>query len=242
MSVLDVQNLSAGYGGRLAIEELTFSVESGQTVAVLGPNGGGKTTLFLALLDELPVRRGTVRVAGRIAHLPQHDHSRLDFPVSTLDVALMGAHDSTPWWRPADRAPALAALERVGLADVADEPYGELSGGQRRRAAIARALVADATVLLLDEPFAGVDAVSATRIEEAFASLASEGRSLLISTHDIHAARRADRVLCVNGTQCAYGPPAEVLDTPVLQETYGDELVVLEGGELAVAVDHHEHA
>ena len=160
---------------------------------MLGPNGGGKTTLFRALLGELPVRRGTVELAGRPAYVPQTDRTRLDFPVSALDVALMGAYGRTPWWRRArpraDRAAARAALDRVGLADRARTRFGALSGGQRQRVLIARALLQDAPVLLLDEPLSGVDAVSAARIEAVFGELRAEGRALLVATHDVEQAR-----------------------------------------------------
>jgi ABC-type Mn2+/Zn2+ transport system ATPase subunit len=212
--------------------------------AVLGPNGGGKTTLFRALLGELPFRRGTVELAGRPAYVPQTDRTRLDFPVSALDVALMGAYRRTPPWRRlgrADRRAAHAALERVGLADRAGTRFGSLSGGQRQRVLIARALLQDAQVLLLDEPLSGVDAVSAARIEDVFAALRGEGRTLLIATHDVEHARRWDAVLCLNGRQVAFGAPDEVLGPEVLQATYGDELIVLGAGGRAVAVEHHGH-
>jgi len=245
MSLVRTQGLAGGYGGdRDAIAEVSFALEAGQAAAVLGPNGGGKTTLFRALLDELPVRRGTVELAGRPAYVPQTDHARLDFPVNAHDVALMGAYGRTPFYRRlarSDRAAAAAALERVGLAESARAPFGTLSGGQRQRVLIARALVQDAPLLLLDEPLSGVDAASAARIEALFADLRAEGRALLIATHDVHQARRFDRVLCLHGRQVAFGEPAATLTPQVLQETYGAELVLLEGGSAVVTVDHHAH-
>jgi ABC-type Mn2+/Zn2+ transport system ATPase subunit len=237
--------LAGGYAaGTDAIAEIEFALETGRIAAVLGPNGGGKTTLFRALLGDLPVRRGTVALAGRPAYVPQTDRTRLDFPVTALDVVLMGAYGRTPWWRPvarADRAAARAALDRVGLSGDARTGFGALSGGQRQRVLIARALLQDAPVLLLDEPLTGVDAVSAERIEAVFAALRDEGRTLLVATHDVEQARACDAVLCLNRRQVAFGPPAEVLDAGVLQATYGPELVVIGGGRRAVAVEHHEH-
>jgi len=141
-----------------------------------------------------------------------------------------------------DRAKADAALKRVGLGDRAHERFGTLSGGQRQRVLIARALVQDAPVLLLDEPLSGVDAPSAARIEGVLRELRDEGRALLVATHDVEQARRFDRVLCLHRRQVAFGAPAAVLSAAVLQETYGDELVVLEGGRSAVNVGHHDHA
>jgi len=244
--LLRVSELSGSYapGGPEALRGVTFSARAGETVAVLGPNGGGKTTLFRALLGELPVRRGAVELAGRPASVPQTERARLDFPVSALDVALMGAYARTPWYRRVsgqDRAAARAALDRVGLADRAGTAFGALSGGQRQRVLVARALLQDARVLLLDEPLSGVDQVSERRIEALFAELRAEGRALLIATHDIEQAREMDRVLCLAGAQVAFGEPAATLTTEVLRRTYGAELVVLDGERTAVRLDHHHH-
>jgi manganese/iron transport system ATP-binding protein/manganese/zinc/iron transport system ATP- binding protein len=240
---------TAGLGGGYVPGEdrlagVGFALPAGHVAAVLGPNGGGKTTLFRALLGELPVRRGTVELAGRPAYVPQTDRTRLDFPVSALDVVLMGAYHRTRPWRRiarADRAAAHAALERVAMADAAGERFGALSGGQRQRVLIARALLQDSPLLLLDEPLSGVDAVSAARIEEVFRQLRAEGRGLLVATHDVEQARRWDAVLCLNRRQVAFGAPGDVLDDAVLEATYGAELVVLTDSRRAVAVEHHDH-
>jgi ABC-type Mn2+/Zn2+ transport system ATPase subunit len=233
-----------GYApGQDVLGGVSFAVEAGDVVAVLGPNGGGKTTLFRALLGELPVRRGTVGLPGRPAWVPQTERARLDFPVSALDVALMGAYGRTRWFRRvarADRAAAAGALERVGLAEQAHARFGALSGGQRQRVLIARALVQDAPVLLLDEPLSGVDAVSARRVETLFAELRAEGRILLVATHDVHQARAFSHVLCLNHGQVAFGRPATTLTPQVLRRTYGDELVLV-GAQEAVTVAHHHH-
>jgi ABC-type Mn2+/Zn2+ transport system ATPase subunit len=245
VSLVRVEDLAGGYApGADAVEGVSFALEAGQVAGVLGPNGGGKTTLFRALLGELPRQRGRIELAGPPAYVPQTDEARLDFPVSALDVALMGAYRRTPFYRRlgrGERAAARAALGRVGLAEQARERFGTLSGGQRQRVLIARALVQDAQVLLLDEPLSGVDAPSAARIEGVLRDLRDEGRALLVATHDVEQARRFERVLCLHRRQVAYGPPAEVLRAGVLQETYGDELVVLEGGRPAVNVGHHDH-
>ncbi|HUR85399.1 MAG TPA: metal ABC transporter ATP-binding protein [Solirubrobacteraceae bacterium] len=242
---LQVVDLQASYGpGEPALRAVTFSASPGQSVAVLGPNGGGKTTLFRALLGELPVITGSVRYDGAPAYAPQTERSRLDFPVSALDVALMGAYARTPWFRritAADRRLAREALGRIGLADRAADRFGALSGGQRQRVLIARALVQDARLLLLDEPFAGVDHSSEEAIMGILDELRDEGRVLLIATHDIEQARRWDRVLCLRGEQIAYGAPASTLTTEVLEATYGSEIVVLDGGARAIAVQHHAH-
>jgi ABC-type Mn2+/Zn2+ transport system ATPase subunit len=238
-----VDNLHAGYAqGADVLRDVTFEAPRGGSVGVLGPNGGGKTTLFRVLLGELTPREGRIVLGGSVAAVPQGDHARLDFPVSALDVALMGAYGRTPWWRRiarGDREAARAALARVGLADRAGDRYGSLSGGQRRRVLIARALVQDAQVLVLDEPFAGVDRTSEERILQVLDELVGEGRTLLIATHDVEQARRWDRVLCLNGGQVAYGPPQDVLTPEALQRTYGGELIVV-GGEQVIAAPHHD--
>jgi ABC-type Mn2+/Zn2+ transport system ATPase subunit len=245
MAVIRAENLAGGYApGTDAITDVSFALEPGTIAAVLGPNGGGKTTLFRALLAELPQQSGTVALAARPAYVPQIDRTRHDFPVSALDVVVMGAYARTPAWRRvarADRDAAKATLERVGLADRARAHFGSLSGGQRQRVLIARALLQESQVILLDEPLSGVDAASAARIEDLFAELRAEGRVLLVATHDVEQARRWDRVICLNGRQIAFGAPAETLTTDVLRRTYGDELVILPGGEQAIAVEHHAH-
>jgi manganese/iron transport system ATP-binding protein/manganese/zinc/iron transport system ATP- binding protein len=247
---VSVAGLAVTYGGpTLALEGVDFTLPAGSSLCVLGPNGGGKTTLFRALTGELTPLRGAVHVDRRPAYLAQTERTRLDFPVSALDVALMGSLANGRWWLPArrsDRAAARDALARVGLEKRADVRFGELSGGQRQRVLLARALVQDARVLLLDEPLAGVDPASGERIEALFRELRDEGRTLLVSTHDVDSARAFDRVLCLNHTQIAFGNPSVALTRAALERTYGDEIVVLDddgsdGPVRAVTVQHHHH-
>ena len=240
------EGLVLAYGARLAVRGVTFAVRPGERVAVLGPNGGGKTTLFRALTGELEPVAGRVVAPARCGVVPQTERSRLDFPVSALDVALMGAVSRLPLWRRpgrADRARARAALERVGLGDLAGETFGALSGGQRQRVLIARALVQEAGVLLLDEPFSGLDTRSAELVMALLDELAGEGRAVLIATHDVDQARAWDLVLCLNRAQVAFGPPSETLTLPTLERTYGGAIVELPGaaGQGVMPPHHHEH-
>jgi len=244
-ALLEARDLAAGYGGPPVLQGVTFEASAGERIGVLGPNGGGKSTLFRVLLGELRPLRGAFRRPPRLGFVPQTERSRLDYPVSALDVALMGTLSRVPWWRPvgrADRRAAVAALARVGLSELADAPFGELSGGQRQRVLVARALVQDAPVLLLDEPFSGVDQTSEELLERLLDELAREGRGLLVATHDLEQARRFDRVLCLNRRQIAFGPPAPTLTRAVLEETYGGEIVALPGEAAVLPPHHHEHA
>jgi ABC-type Mn2+/Zn2+ transport system ATPase subunit len=243
MPLVEAAGLGAGYDGSLAVSEVTFSLLAGQRLALLGPNGGGKTTLLRALLGELRPAAGTLRVNTSCGTVPQTERSRLDYPVSALDVATMGALSRLPWWRRPgrrDRETAALALERVGLGALSGETFGKLSGGQRQRVLIARGLVQDARVLLLDEPFTGLDRPSAQGLEMLIGELAAEGRAIVIATHDLEQARHWDLVLCLNGRQVAYGDPAEVLDRSVLEATYGGAIVEIPGtGGKGILPPHH---
>ena len=243
----ETSGLAVGYpGGPTVLTGVTFAVGPGTLVGVLGPNGGGKSTLFRALLGELRPRAGRISVPARLGVVPQTDRSRLDYPVSARDVALMGSLSGRPWWRPpsrADRRRTTAALTTVGLTDQADLPFGELSGGQRQRVLIARALVQDAQLLLLDEPFAGLDAPSSNRLLQVLNDLAAAGRSALVAVHDIDLARRWDLVLSLNRRQVAFGPPITALTCSTLEATYGAGMAAVTGGhEVHEHLDPGQHA
>jgi ABC-type Mn2+/Zn2+ transport system ATPase subunit len=241
-ALAEAAGLSAGYGGRAAIEGVSFRVRQGERVALLGPNGGGKTTLLRSITGEADRISGSLRVNASWATVPQTERSRLDYPVSALDVAMMGALAGLPWWRQPgrrERVAALAALDHVGMGTLADTTFGELSAGQRQRVLVARGLVQDARLLLLDEPFTGLDASSSDRLETLIGDLAAEGRGIVIATHDLEQARRWDLVVCLNRRQIAFGPPGEVLDRRVLEATYGGAIVEIPDGGLGILPPHH---
>jgi ABC-type Mn2+/Zn2+ transport system ATPase subunit len=243
--LLRTADLAAGYGAGAVLADVSFSARPGERIAVLGPNGGGKTTLFRTLLGELRPLTGTLHRPDRVGVVPQTERSRLDFPVSALDVALMGTLTTLPWWRRpgrADRARAREALAAVGLADRAQHTFGDLSGGQRQRVLVARALVQDAPVLLLDEPYVGLDGPSVDLLDNLLARLAGEGRALLIATHDVDQARGWEQVLCLNRRQVTFGAPADVLTRETLEATYGAELVDVTGERCVLPPHHHDHA
>jgi ABC-type Mn2+/Zn2+ transport system ATPase subunit len=249
-AVVSTAEVAAGYGPDPVIEEVSFALEPGQRVGVLGPNGGGKTTLFRVMLGELRPLRGSIEVRASCGYVPQTERSRLDYPVSTLDVALMGTLTRVPWWRRLgqdEKARAHEALEEVGLGALARSQFGQLSGGQRQRVLVARALVQDARVLLLDEPFSGIDERSTDALMSLVDRLASEGRTVLIATHDVEQAMSWDLVLCLNRRQIAFGSPENALTVPVLEATYGGSIVMLppgadtDGPRAGILPPHHHH-
>ncbi len=244
--LLRAEGLAVGYGAQPSLRDVTMEAMAGQRIGVIGPNGGGKTTLFRAILGELRPLAGTLDVRVRCGSVPQTQRSRLDYPVTALDVATMGALSRLPWWRRpgrAERRRALDALDEVGLRAEAGHSFGELSGGQQQRVLVARALVQDARLLLLDEPFTGVDEASSQRLMVLLDRLAAEGRAMLVATHDIEQARAWDLVLCLNRRQIAFGPPEEVLVPDVIAATYPGAVVVFshEGHEPDGAGPGHVH-
>jgi manganese/iron transport system ATP-binding protein len=246
--LLAVEGLSVVRAGRIVVESVSFSASGGDLIAVVGPNGAGKSSLFAALLGLVPTAAGRFSLTGSFAFVPQHELEQRSFPVTALDVALMGAYRRVRLWRPIGRDEkrlALDALDRVNLADRAGSPFGELSGGERQRVMLARALVQAGSVLLLDEPLSGVDAVSEEVIIAALAEERAEGRAVLMATHDLALARsRCTKALLLDRRPFAFGPPAEALTAASLRAAYGDRLVVLDEVGALGAIDegsHHHH-
>lgn len=250
--VLRVENLTVAYNGQVALREATFAVVEGERVAVVGPNGAGKSTLFKAIAGLLPPESGRIKVFGCdprrervfIGYVPQREDVDLTFPVTVSDVVMMGRVAHIGWLRrPSrrDREVVRWALEQVGLTERANRPLGELSGGQVQRTFIARALAQEAPLLLMDEPFAGVDAASEEAILQLLDRLRERQVTVLLATHDLRmAAEWSDRVLLLNGEVVAHGPPGEALCPDALRRAYGGQLTVWEHeGRMLLLGDGH---
>jgi ABC-type Mn2+/Zn2+ transport system ATPase subunit len=242
-----VSGLTVRYNGDNAIEDVTFRIAEGEKVAIIGPNGAGKSTLIKAILGLLRYQSGKITVAGDLAKLgyvPQHEDVNWNFPVTVRDVVMMGCVRQIGWLRlptHADWRRVDAALERVDMATFGKRQVGELSGGQRRRVFVARALAQNADILLLDEPFSGVDVSAQAELMNVLDRLNVEGLTILLSTHDLDLAfHRFSRVLALRKRLIAFGTPQEVYQTEVLAQLYGKRLVAWHDGDpVSVFMDEH---
>ncbi len=253
--VVSVQALSAGYGKRPALRDVSFTVGAGELVAIVGPNGAGKSTLLKVLSGLLHPWSGTAQVLGggpgaqplRVAYLPQAESVDWSFPVSVRDIVLMGRYRRAGWLRPPsrdDRAAADRALHLVNMQHLADRQIGELSGGQQRRAFLARAVAQEPDVYLLDEPVTGVDPTTEDELMALLNDERSRGKTILATTHDLAGvAEHFSRLLSLNVSLVADGPASLVRDAAVLRATYGGHLISIEPGSVVLVDDaHHERA
>ncbi|MYC84984.1 MAG: metal ABC transporter ATP-binding protein [Acidimicrobiia bacterium] len=228
---MSLEGVTVEVGGYLALSNVTFDVPAGTLMGVVGPNGAGKSTLFNAIAGLLPVLQGKVnlhragRESGGLAYVPQRESVNWRLPVTVMDVVMMGRCSRLGWFRRPgrrDREIVKACLGRVGLWDKRSALMTELSGGQRQRVFVGRALAQEASVLLLDEAFSGVDVAAQEALVEVLQSLRDEGRIVLLATHDLtNLAGRFDQVLCLNGHVCACGPPDQVFTSAVMEQMYG---------------------
>ena len=250
---LHVEGVSAGYqGNRHALDDISFAVERGERVAVIGPNGAGKSTLFKAIVGVMQISSGRITIYGEDTHsshtnvgyVPQQSAIDWTFPASVFDVVMMGRCRHIGWFRwPSkdDRAIVRDILERLSLDRLADRQISELSGGQRRRVFIARALAQDTRLMVLDEPFTGVDQTAEQEIIESLDILTDHGITLLLSTHHMeNAALHFDKILILRRRLLAYGPPDETLTTANLRDAFGSALPVMTHGDdlLMFSVDY----
>lgn len=230
MTLLDVFALSAGYGAQRVLHGVSFAAHGGQRVAIVGPNGVGKSTLVKVMLGLMPAARGRVTLDGmavaeqprRVAYVPQRAEIDWDYPATTAELVAMGLSPThgMGWMRnPARRA--APALERVGLQAQAGTPISELSGGQRQRALLARALLRGADMIVLDEPMAAVDQASETVIWDELTREAEAGVLVLVVHHDLEAVRHHfDACLLLAQGSALYGPPQQVLQPLALERAY----------------------
>jgi manganese/zinc/iron transport system ATP- binding protein len=227
-----------GYGSTFQLSDVSFAVEPGEVVGLIGPNGGGKSTLLKAIAGVLRVRSGEISLGGapirhregRVAFVPQREEVNWDFPVTALDVVLMGWYRPSGWFRrpgKADRARAEEALERLGLSGYGRRHISEFSGGQQQRIFLARAMVQDPEIVLLDEPFTGVDAANREVFHEAIREFARSGVTILMATHDLdEVTTTCSQLCCINHRLVAFGPTAEVFKPEILRATFGGRVAV----------------
>jgi ABC-type Mn2+/Zn2+ transport system ATPase subunit len=246
--------VSAGYDDRRALADVSFAVPTGSLLAVFGPNGGGKSTLLKVIAGLLPPWSGTVTVLGgvpgasarRIAYVPQAEQVDWDFPVTCGDVVAMGRYRGLGPFRGLrriDRLAVASALRLVGMTAHERTQIGRLSGGQRRRVFLARAIAAEPDLYLLDEPVTGVDPTTQEELMGILEDETKRGRTVVATTHDLAcAAQRFQRVLAINRTVVAHGPASLVLDEQVLERTYGGHLLVLDGRTVLLDDPHHHDA
>ena len=236
---LTVRDLTVAYHRKPVIWDIDLSIPEGKLVSIVGPNGAGKSTLIKACLDLIPRTSGEVSIYGqpyvkerkRVGYVPQRESVDWDFPVSALDVVAMGTYGQLGWFRRVSKrskALSMQALERVGLADYAHRQISQLSGGQQQRAFLARALVQDADIYFMDEPFAAVDAATERAIVELLKELQKRGKTVLVVHHDLATVPQYfDWTVLLNMRVVAAGPTGEVFTQENLRRTYGGKLTLL---------------
>jgi ABC-type Mn2+/Zn2+ transport system ATPase subunit len=238
-----IEDVSVGYNGTPALTGVTMAVPHGAQVAVVGPNGAGKSTLFKALVGLLPLRSGRVAVHGRppgggdlVAYVPQREQIDWAFPVTVRDCVLMGRYGRLGWLRrpgAADRAVVARCLEELDIADLAERGIGQLSGGQQQRVFLARALAQEPRVLLLDEPFTGVDMTTKQALLELLHRLRERDITVLVSTHDMEtASSRFELAALLDGRLVAYGPPPQVFTARHIADAFGGQALFI--GDMVV--------
>ena len=232
---IEADEICVDYNGTVALYDASLKVKSGSICGLVGMNGAGKSTFFKALMGFVRPSRGKITINGiavskaqreqAVAYVPQNEGIDCSFPVSVWDVVMMGRYGSMNCLRiprESDRRAVWHALERVDLLELRRKPIGMLSGGQRKRTFLARAIAQRASVLLLDEPFSGVDVPTEKLMSELFMQFRQEGRTILISTHDLgHVRDFCDLVVLINKTVLAYGDTSEVFTRENLSMTFG---------------------
>jgi ABC-type Mn2+/Zn2+ transport system ATPase subunit len=241
---LRAERLSVRYDGNEALTEVSVEFPAGASVAVLGPNGAGKSTLFRVAVGLVSPSSGSMSLGSdRVAFVPQHLDVEPAFPVTATDVVRMGRYPEAGWlgrFSARDHAVVAESLRALDVESLAEQRFGDLSGGQRQRVLLAQATAQEADLLLLDEPFTGVDRPTHAAVRGLLREWRAQGRTVVVATHDLEsAARDYDLVLCLNRRLVAFGPAAETCTEPVLSETFAGHVVRV--GGLVVDVAHHHH-
>jgi ABC-type Mn2+/Zn2+ transport system ATPase subunit len=243
---LEVENASIGYGSKVVVHDLTFHVPHGARVAVVGPNGAGKSTLFKALVGLLPLQRGQILIHGRplgihkdcVAYVPQREEVDWRFPVTVRDVVMMGRFEHQGWLggpSSEDRRVVQRSLAQLEISDLAQGSIGELSGGQQQRVFLARALAQEPHILLMDEPFTGVDLTTQDATLQLLDDLRASQVTAMIATHDLNlAVGKFDLILLLNHTLIAFGTPEEVMKQEYLARAFGARMAVLPDGSVVI--------
>lgn len=236
MDALEVRNLHVAYDRKAVLEQVEMAIPKESLTAIVGPNGAGKSTLIKAVLGMLKRSSGEISILGKpynpknriVGYVPQRGSVDWDFPTNALDVILMGRYGHIGWFRrPSKQDIALAkeALQKLGMEEYADRQIRQLSGGQQQRVFLARALVQDAEVYFMDEPFVGVDAKTEKAIIDLLRELKQKGKTVIVVHHDLQTVPEYfDHTLLLNRTVIANGPTEEVFTKELLQKTYGGTL------------------
>jgi len=244
---LRIDDLTVAYHSKPAIWDIDLDVPEGVLMAIVGPNGAGKSTLIKAVLNLIPRAAGTALFYGKpyeqarslVGYVPQRGSVDWDFPTSVIDVVTMGLYGKLGWFKRPGRkeyALALHALEQVGMADFAERQISQLSGGQQQRTFLARALVQDAQIYFMDEPFAAVDAITERAIVAILRQLRESGKTVLVVHHDLQTVEEYfDWVTLLNVEVIASGPTATTFTPDLLRKTYGGRVSYLHNGQTVIA-------
>ena len=236
---IEVRDLTVAYRDKPVLWDVDLQVPAGVLMAIVGPNGAGKTTFIKAVLGLVEPAAGSVLILGepykanrsRVAYVPQRGSVDWDFPTNVLDVVLMGLYGRIGWFRrpgASHREAALKALAQVGMESFADRQISQLSGGQQQRVFLARALVQDADIYFMDEPFQGVDATTERAIVDLLRDLRARGKTVVVVHHDLQTVPEYfDEVLLLNVRRIAAGPVGDVFTEDTLRETYGGRVAFL---------------
>lgn len=237
-SIISITDLQVAYQKTVVLDEVTLEIPAGQITGIIGPNGSGKTTLLKSIMGLIPIEKGTIRILDQpldairkaLAYVPQRESVDWNFPASVFDVVAMGRLNTRKWWKRLNQEDLTIinkALEQVQLTEFRDRQIGQLSGGQQQRVFLARALAQQAQIILMDEPFVGVDMVSQSAILEVLFELRAQGKSMIIVHHDLlTVSNYFDYAILLNNKVVATGPTSEVLQPETLEKAYGATLLL----------------